>query len=492
MSRRAILQIGTEKTGTTTLQHFLAANRGRLRANGFVYPGVLRATRTTPGWPPMPWRPRKRDAIRAPFGDRSEADVAPMRARLRAAAAPRSSPAGGDRDLLLRALPQPADDRRRRWRRCATSSAVLHRRAGQRLPAAPGPGGAQPLLDPAEERRHRPGDPAADRRRRSLLQLRPLRWRSGRRASGAENVHVRLFDRAELVGRQTSSATSSRPGSSPGPSAYVAGRRTRTSRFDAAGPGVPAAGEPAARADRRPADRRGARAAGRPAGAAASRAGAHGRRAARPRRSTPCSAPSNEAAAPAPLSRTARGSSTRTSRHYPETRRPRGLRRSATSRASRRCCTTAATREVRRLEAEIAIRDARLHWLRDEPEAAERAMRPRARLVARTTPRPTARSPRTCCARAGSTRRSPPRRAPPSTGRTSHEYWHFLGYPSSPHRRLRRRRRGAAAGAGARARPRRRAAELDTDATPGSRGPQSAAFPLPANEAEACQRPRSA
>ncbi len=38
MTRRAILQIGTEKTGTTTLQVFLKANRDRLRAQGFVYP----------------------------------------------------------------------------------------------------------------------------------------------------------------------------------------------------------------------------------------------------------------------------------------------------------------------------------------------------------------------------------------------------------------------------------------------------------------------
>ena len=42
--RTAILHIGTEKTGTTTLQHFLAENRARLAASGFAYPssaGVL-------------------------------------------------------------------------------------------------------------------------------------------------------------------------------------------------------------------------------------------------------------------------------------------------------------------------------------------------------------------------------------------------------------------------------------------------------------------
>ncbi|MBL3580059.1 hypothetical protein JMJ92_18165 [Rhodovulum visakhapatnamense] len=38
MTRKAILQIGTEKTGTTALQTFLAANRKALAARGFVYP----------------------------------------------------------------------------------------------------------------------------------------------------------------------------------------------------------------------------------------------------------------------------------------------------------------------------------------------------------------------------------------------------------------------------------------------------------------------
>ena len=47
MSRRAILLIGTEKTGTTTLQHFLAANREALTRRRFVYPAFCGAINHT-------------------------------------------------------------------------------------------------------------------------------------------------------------------------------------------------------------------------------------------------------------------------------------------------------------------------------------------------------------------------------------------------------------------------------------------------------------
>ena len=67
MSRRAILQIGTEKTGSTTLQHFLAANRASLQANGFVYPEFCGAINHT-GLAAYALAPAKRDAIREPFG----------------------------------------------------------------------------------------------------------------------------------------------------------------------------------------------------------------------------------------------------------------------------------------------------------------------------------------------------------------------------------------------------------------------------------------
>jgi hypothetical protein len=41
---RCILHIGTEKTGTTSIQEFLAGNRARLAADGFLYPSSLGET----------------------------------------------------------------------------------------------------------------------------------------------------------------------------------------------------------------------------------------------------------------------------------------------------------------------------------------------------------------------------------------------------------------------------------------------------------------
>lgn len=37
-NRRAVLHIGVEKTGSSTLQYFLASNRSKLQQNGFMYP----------------------------------------------------------------------------------------------------------------------------------------------------------------------------------------------------------------------------------------------------------------------------------------------------------------------------------------------------------------------------------------------------------------------------------------------------------------------
>ena len=85
MGRSAILLIGTEKTGTTTLQHFLAANREVLAARGFLYPSFCGSPNHT-GLAAYALDPARRDPLRAPFGAHGEADVAPMRARLQAAA----------------------------------------------------------------------------------------------------------------------------------------------------------------------------------------------------------------------------------------------------------------------------------------------------------------------------------------------------------------------------------------------------------------------
>ncbi len=93
MCRRAIVQIGTEKTGTTTLQHFLAANRTRLAQNGFIYPRFCGAINHT-GLAAFALDPAKRDAIRQPFGGDDAADVPAMRERLRDAAAAELGSAG--------------------------------------------------------------------------------------------------------------------------------------------------------------------------------------------------------------------------------------------------------------------------------------------------------------------------------------------------------------------------------------------------------------
>lgn len=81
MARSAILLIGTEKTGTTTLQHFLAANRPALAERGFLYPSFCGAINHT-GLAAYALGPDKSDPLRAPWGP----DVPTVRARLEAAA----------------------------------------------------------------------------------------------------------------------------------------------------------------------------------------------------------------------------------------------------------------------------------------------------------------------------------------------------------------------------------------------------------------------
>ncbi|WP_424931436.1 tetratricopeptide repeat protein [Amaricoccus macauensis] len=85
MTRRAILQIGTEKTGTTSLQGFLAANRDRLREKGFIYPRFCGDVNQT-GLAAYAMVPDRMEPLRSAFGIHSVADVAPVRQRLEAAA----------------------------------------------------------------------------------------------------------------------------------------------------------------------------------------------------------------------------------------------------------------------------------------------------------------------------------------------------------------------------------------------------------------------
>lgn len=85
MTRRAILQIGTEKTGTTTLQHFLASNRARLADRGLLYPRFCGELNHT-GLAAYALDPDKEDELRHPFGACEAAQIEPMRDRLRRAA----------------------------------------------------------------------------------------------------------------------------------------------------------------------------------------------------------------------------------------------------------------------------------------------------------------------------------------------------------------------------------------------------------------------
>lgn len=86
MVRRAIVQIGTEKTGTTTLQHFLAVNRDRLQQRGFQYPKFCGAINHT-GLAAYAMAPDRHDDIRSAFGAASADAVGALRARLDVAAA---------------------------------------------------------------------------------------------------------------------------------------------------------------------------------------------------------------------------------------------------------------------------------------------------------------------------------------------------------------------------------------------------------------------
>ena len=86
----------------------------------------------------------------------------------------------------------------------------------------------------------------------------------------------------------------------------------------------------------------------------------------------------------------------------------------------------ASNEEVRRLQAEIAIREAKLHWLRDEPEAAERdidlalAWKPGHPEAYRTLAEQRFRRGRVADAAVAARRAAECRP-------DAHEYWHFLG-----------------------------------------------------------------
>lgn len=81
MTRKALLQIGTEKTGTTTLQTFLAANRDRLAERGYLYPRFCGDLNHT-GLAAFAMDADRPDPLKVAFGGATPADVPLMRARL--------------------------------------------------------------------------------------------------------------------------------------------------------------------------------------------------------------------------------------------------------------------------------------------------------------------------------------------------------------------------------------------------------------------------
>jgi hypothetical protein len=85
MSRRAILQIGTEKTGTTSLQSFLSTNRDRLRQRGFIYPRFCGEINQI-GLAAYAMSAERLDPLRQAYGIQAPQDVEPMRRRMREAA----------------------------------------------------------------------------------------------------------------------------------------------------------------------------------------------------------------------------------------------------------------------------------------------------------------------------------------------------------------------------------------------------------------------
>lgn len=94
MKRRAVLLIGTEKTGTTTLQQFLGSNRAALAARGFFYPSFCGDWNHT-GLAAYALNADRKDDIRFPHGAWNAEDVPAMRARIEAAAQEELATASG-------------------------------------------------------------------------------------------------------------------------------------------------------------------------------------------------------------------------------------------------------------------------------------------------------------------------------------------------------------------------------------------------------------
>ncbi len=418
MSRRAILQIGTEKTGTTTLQHFLATNRAQLARAGYLYPRFCGALNHT-GLAAFALDPAKRDAIRTGFGAAEPADVPALRERMRRAAA--AELAGGGTTLFCSEhchsrLTSPAELATLRGLLAAffddvQVSVYLRRQDAVALSLY-----STRLKSGSVDRdilpRTAPTDPYFNYDRSLTL------WED---AFGRANVHVRLFDRRTLVGggivpdfleawglgRPEDYAAVPDQNESILPVAQEFLRRVNAHLR-------PISGLP-------PEEVRGP--------LAASLARLYPGRGARPARA--------EAEAFYAMFRVSNAAVR--DRHfpdratlfdddfsaYPETADPTNIDLDDAAAVAARLH-AAAVRETRRLEAEIAIRDARLAWARDQAGEAERALRralewgrdhPEAHRAMAEHMLRQDRLDEACAAARQAAELKP----------AAHEYWHFLG-----------------------------------------------------------------
>ncbi len=441
MMRRAILHIGTEKTGTTTLQYFLSQNRAELAARGFLYPRFCGAVNHV-GLAVYSLDPARRDSIQEAFGVTTQADVAPFRARQREAAQDELAvPAtvifsnehchsrlttASEVETLRDFLAEFFDEVRicvylRRQDQLAVSSYSTHLKAG----------GVSPNILPETNAE----DPYFNYDRSLSL------WEA---AFGPGAVQVRLFDRQSLTGGSVVSDFAELCGLGP-----MAGFMPVNDRNESIQP----VAQEFLRLVNPSLERLGALPLEAVRGPLAARLDelCPGR-GARPSR----------AAAEAFYNRYRACNEAVRARHfphrptlfdddfsgYPETEDARQITLEAVAGLAARIYMTS-NAEIRRLESEVALREARLLWSRDERQAAEAALhravrwRPDNAEATRTLAEYLMRQDRLDDAILAITRATEIRP-------TYHEYWHFLG--------VLRRRTGALAAA---AEAQRRALELN-------------------------------
>lgn len=477
MTRRAILQIGTEKTGTTTLQHFLAANRRRLAERGYLYPRFCGDLNHT-GLAAYALDADREDELRHPFGAARRDEIAGMRARLEAAARRELDVAEGAVILCNEhchsRLTRPSEIARLKAFLDAffddVQICVYLRRQDQVALSLYSTRLKSGAVDRDILPRTGPDDPYFDYARSLGM------WAE---AFGRANLHVRLFDRRLLAGGSVIPDFLSAWGLGP-PEAYVAVPDKNESISPLAQAYlrlVNGALEPLPHLP--PETVRGP--------LADSLARHFPGRGARPARAAAMAfydqyRASNEAVRREHFPDRAALFDEDFS-GYPDEDELEGVEAEAIARVAARL-QTAQTAEVRRLEAEIALRDAHLHWQRDEQAAALQALA-RARSWAPTHPpvhRTTAeylfklkRHDEALTAAVRATELRP----------GAAEYWHFQG--------LVRRRLGDLAGA---AQAQQRALDIDPAYAAAARERESLAEAaraqlIPQDEEKTCHNPSS-